>query len=263
MNYYLDTEFLEGPQNKKTFGINYKTPPTIDLISIGIVSDDDREYYAISKDFNLSEAWGRFQIEQYSGDMRNKFPKGNKVYWIRENVLKKVFNDLLKIEISEYHSYEDEFAEAPSSDFTYRRLKELISRYGKTNKEIAAEIITFCNPKSLKARLCGIEVIEPVDFPVFYAYYADYDWVVFCWLFGSMMNLPKGFPMYCRDLKQIIDEKASSFTDKWIDENQEFDARLIYIKRMPGYPKQDQSKAHSAIDDARWNKLFHEFLTSF
>ena len=41
----------------------------------------------------------------------------------------------------------------------------------------------------------------------FYAYYADYDWVVFCWVFGKMIDLPEGFPMYCRDLKQMIDEK--------------------------------------------------------
>jgi len=42
---------------------------------------------------------------------------------------------------------------------------------------------------------------------VFYAYYADYDWVVFAQLFGKMKDLPKGFPMYCKDLKQSLDEK--------------------------------------------------------
>lgn len=37
-------------------------------------------------------------------------------------------------------------------------------------------------------------------------YYCDYDWVAFCWLFGSMINLPKGLPMYCWDLKQFLDD---------------------------------------------------------
>lgn len=37
-------------------------------------------------------------------------------------------------------------------------------------------------------------------------YYCDYDWVAFCWLFGSMIDLPKGLPMYCWDLKQFLDE---------------------------------------------------------
>src|SRR3990167_2200166 len=41
--------------------------------------------------------------------------------------------------------------------------------------------------------------------PEFWGYYADYDWVVFCQLFGTMMDLPKMFPMYCRDIKQLCD----------------------------------------------------------
>ena len=42
MKYYLDTEFLEGTQKEK-FPISLfrkNTPPTIDLISIGIVSEE-------------------------------------------------------------------------------------------------------------------------------------------------------------------------------------------------------------------------------
>jgi hypothetical protein len=42
--------------------------------------------------------------------------------------------------------------------------------------------------------------------PEFWGYYADYDWVAFCQLFGTMMDLPKGFPMYCRDIKQWADQ---------------------------------------------------------
>lgn len=42
--------------------------------------------------------------------------------------------------------------------------------------------------------------------PEIWAYYADYDWVVLCQLFGTMMDLPKGWPMYCRDLKQLADD---------------------------------------------------------
>ena len=36
----------------------------------------------------------------------------------------------------------------------------------------------------------------------FWGYYSDYDWVVFCQLFGKMIDLPEGFPMFCLDLKQ-------------------------------------------------------------
>lgn len=38
----------------------------------------------------------------------------------------------------------------------------------------------------------------------FWAYYAAYDWVAFCQLWGKMINLPNGFPMYCNDFKQLI-----------------------------------------------------------
>lgn len=56
--YYLDTEFHEF----KKKGIN-----TIELISIGLCSEDDREYYAICNEFDIKAAWN------------NK--------WLKENVL--------------------------------------------------------------------------------------------------------------------------------------------------------------------------------
>jgi hypothetical protein len=63
MKYFIDTEFLEGTQDKRLLGIKYgKTPPTIDLISIGIVDDNNNIYHAISKDFNLWEAWNRYDL---------------------------------------------------------------------------------------------------------------------------------------------------------------------------------------------------------
>lgn len=41
MKYFIDTEFLEGTQDKTIFGIKYrKTKPTIDLMSIGIVAEE-------------------------------------------------------------------------------------------------------------------------------------------------------------------------------------------------------------------------------
>lgn len=38
--------------------------------------------------------------------------------------------------------------------------------------------------------------------PEFWAYYADYDWVLFCQLYGRMLDLPPGWPMLCMDFKQ-------------------------------------------------------------
>lgn len=63
--------------------------------------------------------------------------------------------------------------------------------------------------------------------PEFWAYYADYDWVVLCQLYGRMLDLPDNWPKYCRDLKQLADERG---------------IRL---------PKQ-VSNEHHALADARW-----------
>jgi hypothetical protein len=40
------------------------------------------------------------------------------------------------------------------------------------------------------------------DKPEWWAYFADYDWVALCQLYGRMIDLPDGWPMFCMDLKQ-------------------------------------------------------------
>src|SRR5690606_9563560 len=113
-NVYYDCEFLEGTQDVRILGINtgIKTKPTIDIISIGMVREDGQEYYAVSKEFNLKEAWNRYDIktEQVSGDMRNQFPEGikTKVYWIRENVLKPIFYEWMNKDIN-FHDIDHKF----------------------------------------------------------------------------------------------------------------------------------------------------------
>lgn len=72
--------------------------------------------------------------------------------------------------------------------------------------------------------------------PAFWGYYADYDWVVIAQMFGTMMDLPKGWPMYCRDLKQWCDQLGN-----------------------PELPKQTSTE-HNALADAQWNKVAYAFL---
>jgi hypothetical protein len=72
--------------------------------------------------------------------------------------------------------------------------------------------------------------------PEFWAYYADYDWVALCQIYGTMMDLPKGWPMYCRDIKQLCDDLGNH-----------------------KLPKQDTTE-HHALTDARWTRQAHEFL---
>jgi hypothetical protein len=69
--------------------------------------------------------------------------------------------------------------------------------------------------------------------PEFWAYYASYDWVVLCQLYGTMMDLPKGWPMYCNDLQQTLDRLP-------------YDLRSAV--RLPDPPITE----HHALADARW-----------
>src|SRR6185312_9353369 len=94
MRYFIDTEFIEG-FHKPLFG---KKRHFIDLISIGIVCKDGREFYAISKDFDLKSVWNKYDLKRVdvSGDVKNIYPEGyymKKVYWLREKVLKPIFDE--------------------------------------------------------------------------------------------------------------------------------------------------------------------------
>jgi hypothetical protein len=74
--------------------------------------------------------------------------------------------------------------------------------------------------------------------PVFWAYFSHYDWVVFCQLYGRMIDLPDIYPMFCMDLKQELFRKSIA---------------VIPI---------ENAQEHSALADARWTKEVHEWLTS-
>lgn len=76
--------------------------------------------------------------------------------------------------------------------------------------------------------------------PKFYGWYCDYDWVVFCWIFGRMIDLPEHFPKFCHDLRQMVAEHH-------ID--------------PASMPDQDGTE-HDALEDARWNRLVHEHVKS-
>jgi hypothetical protein len=155
MKYFLDTEF-------------YEDGSTIDLISIGVVAEDGREFYACSTDA---------QLHRVSP-------------WVREHVLPQL---------------------PPYSADSWR-----------SRPWIATNLRGFLEEGGGKPEIWG--------------YYADYDWVVVCQLYGTMMGLPKTFPMFCRDLKQLSVDVGS-----------------------PEHPPQPTGE-HNALADARWNRDLYTFL---
>ena len=133
--------------------------------------------------------------------------------------------------------------------------------YGVSNKAISNQIAAFFG---CYKDLSGLIWRAPDNIEV-YAYYADYDWVLFCSLFGRMISLPKGFPMYCNDLKQMLDTYVKN---RWLPESKvymagsdvdvTFEVALEKLKALKEYPKQENE--HSAIDDAQWNFKLYNFL---
>lgn len=77
-----------------------------------------------------------------------------------------------------------------------------------------------------------------VPSPQFWAYFADYDWVVFCQLFGRMIDLPERFPKYCRDLKQLMWHLGVHKEDFLIE----------------------RATEHDAYEDALWNQQAYQHL---
>jgi hypothetical protein len=73
---------------------------------------------------------------------------------------------------------------------------------------------------------------DPVEM---WGYYADYDHVLLCWLFGRMVDLPAGMPMYTLDLRQYA-----------------------YHLGDPALPVVQGE--HDALNDAKWNREVYLML---
>lgn len=78
--------------------------------------------------------------------------------------------------------------------------------------------------------------ISDTSKPELWAYYAAYDHVALCQLFGTMISLPNGIPMWSHDLMQEI-ERAGN----------------------PGVPQQESGE-HNALEDAKWNMNTYNHL---
>ena len=261
MNFYIDTKFHEYHKQHRCFGIKIGKPiPTINLISIGIISDTGESYYAVSKDFNIKNAWNSWQpkTDDYSFKYGHKIPKFAKEYWLRNNVLRPIFIDMYNIK------YGTSIQKLISNnEFNLRNFKQFIKKYGKTNKQIADEIYKFIYRNTYKSSSIPNLIIEngtnkPFH-PQFYGYYADYDWVVFAQLYGKMMNLPKGYPMFCMDLRQMLQEKYNN-KNKEYKEKYSYNDWIENLKKNHNYPKQKDNEEHNAWKDALWNLKLHNFI---
>ncbi len=147
--YFYDTEFIED-------GV------TIDLVSIGVVDEAGREFYAVSNEFDPERAIG----------------------WVRENVLNKL----------------------PSPGHP-----------------------AWQSRTTIRDRLLAF-LAEPGEKVELWAWYAAYDHVALCQLWGGMPALPRALPRFTNELRQ-----------RWEDLGK------------PPLPPPPASDRHDALVDARLN----------
>lgn len=99
----------------------------------------------------------------------------------------------------------------------------------KPKAQIAAEVLEF--------------LLAGEGTPELWAYYSAYDHVAYAQLWGKMIHLPEGLPMYTHDLRSLMD---------WI----------LPKKLHKDLPKQIEG-LHDALEDARHLKVRYDWVTSW
>lgn len=171
MKVFYDCEFLENGQ-------------TIKLISIGMIREDGREYYAV----NAGMPW--YEVLNHDWLALNVLPHlPNKMYASGDRGL----------------NFDDPRVKSPS--------------------QIAREVRTFLQTAGPDLEL--------------WAWYGAYDHVALCQLWGRMIDLPPGIPMWTNDIRQEFERLGN-----------------------PIGPEEGQG-AHNALADARHNKVMYEFIHEY
>jgi hypothetical protein len=87
-------------------------------------------------------------------------------------------------------------------------------------------------------RIADAEFVLTRPDPQLWAWFAAYDHVALCQLFGPMVDLPAGFPQRTNDL-----------------------AQLAAMSNTRAFPEFNDAQ-HHALSDARWNMSLHRWLMS-
>jgi 3' exoribonuclease, RNase T-like len=173
MKYFLDTEFIEDGQ-------------IIDLVSIGVVCEDGRKYYAINRSCNFSKA-SKWVKDNVLIHLPPKYPNPQEVSpRIMEESLtwkwrSQIADDLLAF----FQPYNEVELWAYYADYDYIVLMQTFGCYVPNWSELS-----FSGKVKQFFRLCSTYGTGEVYRPAIEA-------------------CPDGFPFYCRDIKQWCDELGS------------------------------------------------------
>lgn len=153
---------------------------TIDLISIGIACQDGRELYLQSCEFN---------------------PKSASL-WVRENVLCTLRH-----------------CPHTDSDAIARMLRQ--HKKGQCVDQLRGYLYRcpWRSRNQIRNEVLAFMDVEKYGKPELWGWCCSYDHVVFCQLFGAMMDLPQGFPHCIYDIQ--CDLNRMNITDEMLPEQEE------------------------------------------
>lgn len=174
--YFYDGEFLEDGE-------------TIELLSIGMVAEDGREYYAINAEADLA------RVAEHPWLMANVVP-------YLPIIDSRVFGPTPRL----------------AWDLNHPGARDL-----RVRQTIARDLESFIG---------GVDRSQHE----LWGFYADYDHVLLCQLWGRMVDLPRNVPMFTHDLKQLLGRVR---------------------------PPQQTSGEHHALNDARWVKESWEWWQTY
>lgn len=181
---------------------------TIELISIGIVASDGRTYYAVNSDLHMPRLLARD--------------------WLVRHVLP----HLPTVDPTAVQTYLRHPANTyPRPSLTHTALDLTVTEV-KPRRVIANEVRDFL----LQPGRAGDPPVE------LWADYGAYDHVALCQLWGSMIQLPDGIPMWTHDLQQLVEQ---------------FWADPVEIDQLP---QPDGHRPHHALDDAWATQRAYEHL---
>lgn len=193
MRFFYDTEFLADGR-------------AIEFLSLGVVAEDGREYYAINGEFN-GAAWHRLMQDQ----------------WMVDNVLPSI----------------------PTTEGVLTKILDRDHTDVKPLHTIKSELLQFFGYKHYATDDKSSVREQDVEL---WANFAAYDHVVYSQLWGKMIDLPRGMPMYTNDIQQAY---------------RAFNRGSFLQTSQKMLPPTQTEGLHNALADARHVKVSYDHLAQF
>lgn len=89
-----------------------------------------------------------------------------------------------------------------NQEFDWKRVPkdDWLVKNVKPNLILPGQVSGIATYPQMKQALLKFVGADPT--PEFWGYFADYDWSLFCQIFGKMIDLPTGWPQFCWDVNQ-------------------------------------------------------------